>query len=116
MAEYIEREAVETLFFIKRDEWRKHWIEYLEKRRATADYSTAEQAVDNWLRGYGEAVDDFLAICDNLPTADVVEVRHGEWIGHEGYEECNNCHHKALFCHKYCPNCGAKMDGKGDAE
>ena len=62
----------------------------------------------------------------NLPTADVAEVKHGYWTRHEfvakqaGYSvmlyrhaECekNPCR---LFeaMNDYCPNCGAKMDGK----
>lgn len=59
-----------------------------------------------------------------LPVADVVEVRHGEWIDSETNEGavCSLC--KSFFDSyygffadeqfKYCPNCGAKMDGKGD--
>ena len=60
-----------------------------------------------------------------LPTADVVEVVHGEWIDkptgrycHIG-SYCSVCGKKSGICgigsnrHKpYCPNCGAKMDGK----
>lgn len=68
------------------------------------------------------------------PTADVVEVRHGEWIYHEcvssydgtisGYA-CSVCnafvedeYFEAEEYHKkFCGNCGAKMDGgKDDAE
>lgn len=37
-------------------------------------------------------------------------VRHGRWIKHEGYDECNLCHTKTIFGHNYCPNCGAKME------
>lgn len=48
---------------------------------------------------------------DNAPTVDAVEVVHGRWISHEGYEECHLCHRKAMFPHNYCPHCGAKMDG-----
>jgi hypothetical protein len=33
----------------------------------------------------------------------------GEWISHEGYEECGECHAKAMFQHNFCPNCGVKM-------
>ena len=47
-------------------------------------------------------------------TADVVEVRHGYWIdgkcGH--YKICSECKQTADFDFDYCPNCGAKMDGK----
>lgn len=62
------------------------------------------------------------------PTADVEEVKHGKWIpvqytyfGLKRYE-CSECKddeywQKRYIEHKekYCPNCGAKMDG-GNAE
>ena len=51
---------------------------------------------------------------NEAPTVDAVEVVHGQWIHHEGYEECGECHAKAIFPHNYCPNCGAKMDGDGN--
>jgi hypothetical protein len=35
----------------------------------------------------------------------------GAWISHEGYEECGECHAKAMFQHNFCPNCGVKMKG-----
>ena len=47
-------------------------------------------------------------------TADVVEASHGYWIdgkcGH--YKICSECNQIADFYFDYCPNCGAKMDGK----
>lgn len=58
------------------------------------------------------------------PTADVVEVRYGEWKGCE----CSVCGKVSPTVHldveneykirktPYCPNCGAKMDGKDGAE
>jgi predicted Zn-ribbon and HTH transcriptional regulator len=57
---------------------------------------------------------------DNVPTADVVEVRHGEWVEQirdygkylvtEGYK-CSNCGFELTDNdYKYCPECGAKMD------
>ena len=58
----------------------------------------------------------------NLPSAAVQPVRHGHWIEHicelfpaEGTVECSECHeHESIFLvnDKYCPNCGAKMDGE----
>ena len=62
----------------------------------------------------------------NQPTADVVEVRHGEWQ----YEQLDEYKFYKVTCpycdayymgnydaynepddFNYCPNCGAKMDG-----
>lgn len=65
--------------------------------------------------------DDLLwMIKDYMPTADVVEVVHARWEdgrynSYSGeYEEC--CSHckswSVEFDKPYCPNCGAKMDGK----
>lgn len=59
------------------------------------------------------------------PTADVMEVKHGKWIVPSGaikifedrYVICSECNVmipvvKELDRYWYCPNCGAKMDGK----
>lgn len=69
-----------------------------------------------------------VAILNQFPAADVVEVRHGRWHryskGSGSYNgaiilsdafQCTVC--KKSFWNKsdYCPSCGAKMDGeKGD--
>ena len=69
---------------------------------------------------------DVAEALEDIPTADVVEVRHGRWIRGDNfycYYTCTNCrstmvNHKAPYrkVWKYCPNCGAKMDGKGDTK
>ena len=65
------------------------------------------------------------AVVSVLPAADVVEVRHGEWRTAIEYKEsrtteCSACHEEFWFMKKgqlnidkmkYCPNCGAKMEG-----
>ena len=81
--------------------------------------------IDEWIDEFG---------CDNYkPTADVVEVRHGHWVDDVrtfsvmdkfGYvREEQKITHTCSLCKigivgldymQYCPNCGAKMDGKGD--
>ena len=48
-------------------------------------------------------------VCE-YPTADVVEVRHGEWVGMWDYK-CSVCNEYSEYRTDYCPNCGAKMDG-----
>lgn len=47
----------------------------------------------------------------NIPAADVAEVRHGEWIEGKSLEKCSLCGKKGFLDWKYCPKCGAKMDG-----
>ena len=62
-----------------------------------------------------------MSIIEKQPTADVVEVKHGEWfevddgidIGSGKHLECSICGKwkKDRIKSNYCPNCGAKMDG-----
>ena len=59
-----------------------------------------------------------LHLLDNIPAADVVEVKHGRWVLNEhGQMFCCACgEFPELAIEKpYCPNCGAKMDG-GDSD
>lgn len=56
---------------------------------------------------------------ENAPAADVAPVVHGERLlrhaGHGHYWECSVCHTNPCIYvtenTKFCPNCGAKMDG-----
>ena len=59
-------------------------------------------------------------ILNQFPVADVAPVRHGCWervIPSKSAAKwstkvsCSNCHSAGYAHHKYCPNCGAKMDG-----
>lgn len=66
----------------------------------------------------------FYEVIERQPTVDAVDVKHGEWIEQD---DGNSIYHKCSVCGKnqynvllemmqgdyhYCPNCGAKMDGK----
>lgn len=55
---------------------------------------------------------------DAMPTADVEEVRHGEWIFFRGYITCSSCKAQPYREHRHidfdnlykrCPECGAHM-------
>ena len=60
------------------------------------------------------------------PTADVVEVRYANITASNGFDEwagtvfeCGGCGCNWMTLENetnYCPNCGAKMDGKGEGE
>jgi hypothetical protein len=53
--------------------------------------------------------DNHNAVCI---TSEVAPVVHGGWIQINGHRYCNVCGHKdSPILTKYCPNCGAKMDG-----
>ena len=68
------------------------------------------------------------SLIQKQPAVDVVEVRHGKWklkqyeggiLDGEIYDECSICEYQRFFddirfktAFNYCPNCGAKMDGK----
>lgn len=59
-----------------------------------------------------------------VPTADVQEVKHGDWLkpGNDPIDnkqwicsECKGLTETAYYCghcyYNYCPNCGTRMDG-----
>ena len=67
--------------------------------------------------------DEAMEAVSNAPTADVVEVKHGEWSLHpDGSGTCNLCGRtqKSVWdfdnAQAYCGKCGAKMDLKEGAE
>lgn len=70
--------------------------------------------------GHG-TINPILQLIDEQPTANVVEVVHGEWLEDIAYYDengcpcivarCSNCG-EAYPTYNYCPNCGAKMEVK----
>ena len=67
---------------------------------------------------------DFCGWLDDAPTVDAVTVVHGRWkedpSGY-GFWICSACGFvseasAADMLYKFCPNCGAKMDGKDGEE
>lgn len=94
-----------------------------------AEYiKTTDAIITTWmiLRGMGYAAEDnpdmvktVSAVFDTAPAADVVEVRHGMWLRTPtGWVYCSVCGEEppeeTNARTKYCPNCGAKMDGGQD--
>lgn len=98
MTEYIERET--ALSLVRPDT--------PEDEKYVVTIATAKKLVRSIVR--------------RTPAADVTPVVHGEWLlRHEGYGhywECSSCHkNPCIYVTKdtrYCPNCGAKMDGKDE--
>lgn len=70
----------------------------------------------------GERQQGIYGVIDTIkfhPAADVVEVKHGYWIEEDENEDswlgrccvCSVCGSCPTMEYKYCPYCGAKMDG-----
>lgn len=87
-------------------------------KKRMLDYFSPPEAFDvadlrpSW--AIQDGIEDIFA---TFPTADVVEVKHGEWISlHNGYYKCSCCgtYWKLVGTPElngmyYCLNCGAKM-------
>ena len=98
MAEYIEREEIFRLlhkFYYKNPPYERSYQE-----------------------GYNRGLDCASHEIGKLTAADVAPVRHGKWIENYGapnVKRCSVCKTERWAKDswwRYCPNCGAKMDGK----
>lgn len=92
-----------------------------------AEYITKEAAIEVFEWGDADVIEDYGDGCDfgfsrgaiksainAIPAADVAPVVHGRKIedGDIGcFWLCSLCGECLPYGAKYCPNCGAKMDG-----
>lgn len=101
------------------DEWDSFFAEHIYNRCFRNEYE----------QGYTDALDRVDAWMDEHPTVDAVEVVHGRWRwGRNSMNQygawCSECEcgwedkgndfdrvQGLVIAHKYCPHCGAKMDG-----
>lgn len=101
--------------------------EYIEKSAAVviADYSADEhpyskdpehpETYSDYNQGWNDACDYIRGKLEDMPDADVAQVRHGRWKRYgRNLGECSNCGEIVNIRYNYCPNCGAKMDLKGE--
>ena len=63
----VEVDEVSEQIIQKKAEVSDYWQKDVKKYRAMQGYSDIEHDVDNFLRGYNEAVEDILAILDDTP-------------------------------------------------
>ena len=90
MAEYIEREAIS-------EEIRKYYY------KNPPNFSYGE--------GFDRGLDRAQRAILDAPAADVAPVRHGRWEWFKNGWICDNCDGWNNRATKFCPHCGAKMDG-----
>lgn len=105
MDEYVSRELLKKRFK-KRLEWLKKDI---HDEYSGALYDCCEVDTD---------------LIDEIPSADVTPVRHGQWKKQSGLYSCSECGKTCPYdvqadvieywaCN-YCPNCGCRLDGGDD--
>ena len=88
-----------------------------------SDYIKRETILNHYKKCSFAMVKAVIAYIEDLPAADVVEVRHGRWkykrTTDDGFAivKCTECDEEAFAMAyfvregEYCPHCGAKMDG-----
>ncbi len=90
--------------------------EYISKEKAIKElrevyeneYPTASGDFDEY------ASHDVPNVLRNIPSAGVQPVKRGQWIGvdYDTFFKCSECGHMTDWQrYKYCPYCGARMDG-----
>ena len=84
-----------------------------------SDYIKREDAIALARKGVLISNRNFKKVCkaiNDLPSADVVERKRGEWIdaGQYPFDACSlcGCNVDSYEEYNYCPNCGADMRGK----
>lgn len=63
----VEVDDISEQIIRKKSEVGDYWKKDVKRYRAMQGYSNIEHDVDNFLRGYNEAVEDILAILDDTP-------------------------------------------------
>lgn len=108
--------------------------EYITRERALEilnDIGGCGAEPGSYTAGWDEAINAAYEAIQDEPAADVAPVVHGEWLNIDGdytFAACSICETAyevateeeaekglwdAFMCsYRYCPNCGAKMDGK----
>lgn len=132
--EYIEKEKFKHLFRGTKDTYldddHKKVIEILEQEAMAKEYIERERVIHELVCNSviyfvdTKVLASIIGKINLIPTADVVEVKHGHWIL---LDECANEGVYCPVCSKkvyrkdyanqnlksnFCPNCGAKMDGE----
>ena len=87
--------------------------DYIKREDIIEQFKVAERQAPSTFN----IIDDIMDVIETLPSADVVEVRHGHWEQDGHHIRCSEC--GTYFCItdrdvysfpiNYCPCCGAKM-------
>ena len=113
MAEYIDREALPL----------KEWTKTAQMFSDDIICAVGTDFLNDIAGSENKMLFEIIEAIKSAPTADVAEVRHGEWINEREHsvlisgktiewdsKRCSECGYKQPHKTNYCPNCGAKMD------
>src|SRR5699024_9759082 len=105
-------------------------VEYIERNALIAEFKRLTLGENSLVERL--FADGVYAVIETFPAADVVEMRHGRWIGleYDGYAdgcpvydlwECSECGEEVggedvPSTHPWCHSCGARMDKEDEHE
>lgn len=90
-----------------------------------SDYISRETTIDRLEKLFQLQAPTARAIVEAIPAADVVERKHGKWIGENlastsggvyPVVHCSECNIVGYWEPNYCPNCGASMRQQEETE
>lgn len=100
--------------------------EYINKKAAIKAIEDLHDCYNGFSDTYNKAC--IIGVIEEIASADVAPVRRGKWVKNEELSSnhvepiflCSNCNNFEAWgfteCYPYCPNCGATMDGDGNAD
>ena len=89
-------------------------MEVIDKNEYISKIEVVRILQKAYAEGRIQAKDGLSSVLNDIKNADVQPIRHGRWIGvdYDTYFECSECEHMTDWQnYKYCPYCGARMDG-----
>lgn len=89
----------------------------IDADKAKAELLAIAETIPAWPGFFDGLKTGYQSAADRLDTMLTVEERkYGHWLTKKAWHvECSECHYVSeSICEvkKYCPNCGAKMDGE----
>lgn len=92
---------------------------YIDAEKLKCSIDSETDSIFDWDMTIEELYYNLCKLVDDEPTADVQEVKHGEWENQEpGYRVadfmCSVCHSESDKLFDYCPDCGARMDAESN--
>lgn len=80
-----------------------------------------EEANYEWETFESSGIESAMLCVESFPAIDAESVRHGWWTAYKidgryglnktSENRCSICNRYSIFAYRFCPECGAKMDG-----